>query len=63
MKKIFHLGNCTTCQAIIKEAKIDGKGFEMHEIKMEKITTRSTGCHEENDRELRSPFQPAGFEI
>ena len=38
MKKIFHLGNCTTCQAIIKETKIDAKGFEMHEIKTEKIT-------------------------
>jgi len=38
MKKIFHLGNCTTCQAIIKETKIDTKGFEMQEIKTEKIT-------------------------
>ena len=38
MKKIFHLGNCTTCQAIIKETKIDTKGFEMHEIKTGKIT-------------------------
>ena len=38
MKKIFHLGNCTTCQAILKETNIDSKGFEMHEIKTEKIT-------------------------
>lgn len=38
MKKIFHLGNCTTCQAIIKETKIDMKGFEMQEIKTDKIT-------------------------
>jgi len=38
MKKIYHLGNCTTCQAIIKETGIDKKGFEMQEIKTEKIT-------------------------
>jgi arsenate reductase len=29
MKKIYHLGNCTTCQAIIKETQIDKKGFAM----------------------------------
>jgi arsenate reductase (glutaredoxin) len=38
MKKIYHLGNCTTCQAIIKETGIDKKGFEMQDIKTEKIT-------------------------
>ena len=38
MKKIYHLGNCTTCQAIIKETKIDKKGFTMQDIKFEKIT-------------------------
>jgi len=38
MKKIYHLGNCTTCQAIIKETSIDKKGFEMQDIKFEKIT-------------------------
>lgn len=38
MKKIYHLGNCTTCQAIIKETAIDEKGFEMQNIKLEKIT-------------------------
>jgi len=38
MKKIYHLGNCTTSQAIIKETKIDKKGFEMQDIKFEKIT-------------------------
>jgi arsenate reductase (glutaredoxin) len=42
MKKIYHLGNCTTCQAIIKETDIlrqaqDNK-FEMQDIKFEKIT-------------------------
>lgn len=38
MKKIYHLGNCTTCQAIIKKTAIDKKGFEMQDIKIERIT-------------------------
>ncbi len=38
MKKIYHLGNCTTCQAIIKETGIGKKDFEMQDIKFEKIT-------------------------
>ena len=35
---MYHLGNCTTCQAIIKETAIDKKGVEMQNIKEEKIT-------------------------
>lgn len=38
MKKIYHLGNCTTSQAIIKQTAIDKKGFHMQDIKFEKIT-------------------------
>jgi arsenate reductase len=38
MKKIYHLANCTTCQAIIKETGIDKKGFEMQDIKTESIS-------------------------
>lgn len=38
MKKIYHLGNCTTCQAIIQETGIDEKGFAMQDIKTESIT-------------------------
>ena len=38
MKKIYHLGTCTTSQTIIKETAIDKKGFEMQDIKFEKIT-------------------------
>lgn len=38
MKKIYHLGNCTTSQAIIKETGITPKKFEMQDIKFEKIT-------------------------
>jgi arsenate reductase len=44
MKKIYHLGNCTTCQAIIKETGIDKQlespkaDFTQQEIKTQKIT-------------------------
>jgi arsenate reductase len=38
MKKIYHLGTCTTSQAIINETAIGKKGFEMQDIKFEKIT-------------------------
>jgi len=37
MRKIYHLANCNTCQRIIKELH-DGKGFELQNIKTEKIT-------------------------
>ncbi len=37
-KKVYHLGNCTTCLGILKEAKIDKGSFEMVEIKTQKIT-------------------------
>lgn len=37
-KKMYHLGNCTTSQAIIKDTGIDRKGFDMQDIKFEKIT-------------------------
>ena len=38
MKKIYYLGNCSTSQAIIRETGIDKKGFEMQDIKFEKMT-------------------------
>jgi len=38
MKKIYHLGTCSTSQAIIKVTGIDKKGFEMQDIKFENIT-------------------------
>jgi arsenate reductase (glutaredoxin) len=38
MKKMYHLAKCTTCQSIIKETKIDKKGFSMQDIRTEKIT-------------------------
>jgi len=39
MKKIYYLGNCTTCQAIIKETGISPNKFEMQDIKIDTITT------------------------
>ena len=38
MKKIYHLGTCTTCQRILKELK-PGKDFILQDIKTEKITS------------------------
>ena len=38
MNKIYHLGNCTTCQAIIKDTQLDKRGFDMQDIKPETIT-------------------------
>ncbi len=37
MKKIYHLESCSTCKRIIKELN-NGKGFELQNIKDEKIT-------------------------
>ena len=38
MKKMYHLGNCTTCQAIISETGINDKDVVLHDIKTEGIT-------------------------
>lgn len=38
MKKVYHLSTCDTSQAIIKENMLDKKGFELQDIKTEKIT-------------------------
>ena len=35
---MYHLSNCTTCQAIIRDSHIDKKGVEMQDIKFEKVT-------------------------
>ena len=40
MKKMYHLASCTTCQAIIKETKVDKAGVEMQNIREEKITVK-----------------------
>lgn len=37
MKKIYHLGNCTTCQRIMKEWEVD-ESFVLQEIKSEPMT-------------------------
>ena len=38
MKKMYHLGTCTTCHAIIAETGIDQKKVKMQDIKTEGIT-------------------------
>ena len=37
MRKIYHLANCNTCQRIIRELN-NGEGFELQNIKTEKMT-------------------------
>jgi len=38
MKKIYYLGTCSTCAAIMKETGITAEKFRMQDIKTEKIT-------------------------
>ena len=38
MRKMYHLGTCTTCQAIIKETGIAEKKVKMQDIKTEPVT-------------------------
>ena len=38
MKKMYYLATCSTCAAIIKDTRINKKGFDMQDIKTEKIT-------------------------
>ena len=38
MKKIYHLSSCTTCQRILTETEAGKKGFNLQDIKEEKIT-------------------------
>lgn len=35
---MYHLATCSTCSAIIKETGVDKKGFDLQDIKTEKIT-------------------------
>ena len=39
-KKMYHLANCTTCQALIKETGADKAGLEFQNIREEKITKK-----------------------
>ncbi len=38
MKKIYHLGSCSTCQRILSEINAAKKGFEIQDIKTDSIT-------------------------
>lgn len=40
MKKIYYLGTCSTCARIMGDLKIKSKGFELQDIKTEKITAK-----------------------
>jgi arsenate reductase (glutaredoxin) len=38
MKKVYHLGTCSTCRAILKETQLAAKGYELQDIKTQPIT-------------------------
>lgn len=38
MKKVYHLGTCSTCIRIIKDLQLESKGFEFQDIKTTSIT-------------------------
>lgn len=38
MKKVYHLANCSTCQAILADTGLAKKGFTLQDIKTESIT-------------------------
>jgi arsenate reductase len=38
MKKIYYLSTCSTCNRILGEIQAEKKGFELQDIKTEKIT-------------------------
>ena len=37
-KKIYYLKSCSTCQRILKEIEAEKHGFELQNIKVDKIT-------------------------
>lgn len=53
MKKVFHLGNCSTCQRIIGDLSPESKGFEMREIKSAPMTKEEV----EAMRELAGSYE------
>ena len=38
MKKIYHLGTCSTCKEILEDINAEQKDYELQDIKTEKIT-------------------------
>lgn len=38
MKKVYHLSSCDTCSRILKQLKLEEKGFVIQDIKTEPIT-------------------------
>lgn len=40
MKKMYYLSSCSTCARIIKELGMEKKGFDLQDIKTEKITAK-----------------------
>lgn len=38
MKKIYHVSTCSTCKNILTNIKAEKKGFELQDVKKERIT-------------------------
>lgn len=56
MKKIYHLGNCTTCQRIIKDLGITESEFEFQNIKEQSITAEQLDQMKEMSGSYESLF-------
>ncbi len=55
MRKIYHLATCSTCIRIIKELN-NGEGFELQNIKEEKITPHQLAAMAEMSGSYESLF-------
>ena len=53
MKKVYCLSTCSTCARILKDTQIAKKGFQLQDIKSEKITPRQL----EEMRKLAGSFE------
>lgn len=55
MRKIYHLASCSTCARIIKELN-NGEGFELQNIKEDKITAKQLEAMAEKTGSYESLF-------
>lgn len=56
MKKVYYLSSCSTCARILKETNLAQKGFQLQDIKTEKITPAQLDEMEERSGSFESLF-------
>lgn len=56
MRKVYHLSSCSTCQKIIRELGLEGKGFEMQDIKQDNISAHELDAIKEKVGSYESLF-------